>query len=160
MQSSAISRTRRDGGELVAMVIVAGLIAISTPTSASDEHAPEGRLSRLAGTHHSNLDHSGKAQTGVASFYGTHGAKRLTASGDLMDPGKLTAASRTLPLGTTAQVANTDNGKTAVVKITDRGPVSKARVLDVSPKAAAQLGMINDGVAHVKVTPLVEPQSP
>jgi rare lipoprotein A len=75
-----------------------------------------------------------------------------------MDPHKMTAASRTLPLGTTAQVSNTKNGKTALVKITDRGPFSRNRVLDVSPKAATQLGMTDDGTAHVKVTPLTVPK--
>jgi rare lipoprotein A len=75
-----------------------------------------------------------------------------------MDPRKMTAASRTLPLGTTARVANVKNGKTAIVEITDRGPFSGKRILDVSPAAATQLGMRQDGAASVKVTPLHVPQ--
>ncbi len=104
-----------------------------------------------------HVDHSGKPQTGLASFYGTHAAGKTTASGLKLDPGKLTAASKTLPLGATAKVVNRDNGKTAKVVITDRGPAVKSRIIDVSPKAAAKLGMKTTGVSQVKVVPLQTP---
>lgn len=104
-----------------------------------------------------HVDHSGRPQVGLASFYGTHAAGKTTASGLKLDPHKLTAASKTLPLGATAQVVNRDNGKTAKVVITDRGPAVKNRILDVSPKAAVKLGMKTTGVSPVKIVPLKTP---
>jgi rare lipoprotein A len=63
----------------------------------------------------------------------------------------LTAAHRTLPLGSIVRVVNLKNGKHAHVKITDRGPYVKGRILDLSPGAAAQLGMMNGGLSVVRV---------
>ena len=71
-----------------------------------------------------------------------------------MDPTKMTAASKTLPLGTIAKVTNIKNGKSAVVVINDRGPVTKGRIIDVTPKAATKLGMKSNGVIPVKVEPI------
>jgi rare lipoprotein A len=93
-------------------------------------------------------------QTGVASYYTPRLAGKPTASGEPHKPNALTAASRTLPLGTTARVTNTENGKSVTVKVDDRGPYAKNRILDVSPKAAKHLGFKHDGVAHVAVKPL------
>ena len=71
-----------------------------------------------------------------------------------MDPTKMTAASKTLPLGTVAKVTNTENGKSAVVVINDRGPLKKGRIIDVTPKVATKLGMNSQGVIRVKVQPI------
>lgn len=97
------------------------------------------------------------SQTGVASYYGPQFAGRPTASGEPHRPNALTAASRSLPLGTTAKVTNTKTGQSVAVKVNDRGPYAKKRILDVSPKAAKRLGMKEDGVARVKVQPLRVP---
>jgi rare lipoprotein A len=105
-----------------------------------------------------HVDPSGRPQAGLASFYGTHAQGKPTASGDKLKPGALTAASKTLPLGTQAKVVNRDNGKSIKVVITDRGPFVKNRILDVSPKAAKRLDMKTSGVAPVKVVPLKEPK--
>jgi rare lipoprotein A len=66
----------------------------------------------------------------------------------------MTAASRTLPLGTVAKVTNQKTGQSVAVEVNDRGPYAKGRILDVSEKAATRLGMKHDGVAPVKVQPL------
>lgn len=95
-----------------------------------------------------------KTQKGEASFYGPDNAGDTTASGEKLDPRKLTAASRTLPLGAKAKVTNTDTGKSVTVTINDRGPYAAGRVIDVTEKAAEHLGMTEDGVAPVKVRPL------
>ena len=71
-----------------------------------------------------------------------------------MDGDALTAAHNTLPLGTRVRVANLDNGRAVVVRINDRGPFAKDRIIDLSKAAAEQLGMIEDGVARVRVTPI------
>ena len=62
---------------------------------------------------------------------------------------KMTAAHRTLPLGTRVLVTNRDNGRTVEVRINDRGPFRKDRVLDLSYAAARSLGAIGDGVIPV-----------
>ncbi|GIL39387.1 septal ring lytic transglycosylase RlpA family protein [Roseiterribacter gracilis] len=90
---------------------------------------------------------------GEAARYAKHLAGRKTASGELHDSGALTAASRTLPLGSTATVTNKRTGKSVDVRINDRGPFgSKKRIIDLSPAAASKLGMgPRTGTANVKV---------
>tara|TARA_R110002020_G_scaffold4977_9_gene21338 strand:- start:567 stop:938 length:372 start_codon:yes stop_codon:yes gene_type:complete len=83
---------------------------------------------------------------GRASWYAL---TSKTASGERMDPAKLTAAHPRLSFGTRVKVTNPRNGKTVVVRINDRGPFVKGRIIDVSKAAAGQLGMINSGVAKV-----------
>jgi rare lipoprotein A len=91
-------------------------------------------------------------ETGRASWYALQTA---TASGEVMDEEGLTAAHRTLPLGSHVKVENLDNGRAVVVRINDRGPFAKDRIIDLSKAAAAEIGMIEDGVANVRVS-LVE----
>ena len=92
-----------------------------------------------------------------ASWYGWDFANRRTASGERFDPTALTAAHRTLPLGSKVRVTNLANGRSVVLKITDRGPYHKGRGLDVSREAARQLRMVNQGVAKVRVEQLPLP---
>jgi rare lipoprotein A len=91
------------------------------------------------------------ALNGTASWYGPgfHGKK--TASGEIYDQTKLTAAHKTLPLGTKARVTNLENGNAVEVEINDRGPFVKGRIIDLSRAAAGILGLVEDGVAPVKV---------
>ena len=96
-------------------------------------------------------------QTGVASYFGPELTGKTTASGTTVKAGAMTAASPTLPLGSTAKVTNAETGESVHVTVTDRGPYAKGRILDVSPKAAAQLGMKDDGVARVRVEPMRAP---
>ena len=76
------------------------------------------------------------------------------ADGTRFDPASNAAASKTLPLGTTARVTNLRNGRSALVTVRDRGPYVAGRVLDVSPADARQLGMKRQGVAPVAIAPL------
>jgi rare lipoprotein A len=96
----------------------------------------------------------GSLSQGQASWYGPrfHGA--ATASGEAFDMYGLTAAHRTLPLGSHVQVKNLENGRTVVVKINDRGPYAKGRSIDLSYGAARRLGMVRDGDAPVEITVL------
>ncbi len=91
------------------------------------------------------------AGEGEASYYGEELAGNHTASGERFDPGKLTAAHRTLPLGTRLRVTNTRNGQSVIVRVNDRGPFAKRRVLDVSKAAARRLGMLARGTAPVRI---------
>jgi hypothetical protein len=88
---------------------------------------------------------------GVASWYGEEFNGRLTASGEVYDMYAMTAAHRTLPLGTIVRVTNMDNGKTVEVKVNDRGPFVKDRVIDLSKSACRALDMMKNGTAHVKL---------
>lgn len=89
--------------------------------------------------------------TGEASWYGPGFFGNRTASGEVLRPGTLTAAHRTLPFGTKVRVTNLWNGRSAVVRINDRGPFHGARVIDLAHGAANQLGLVASGVAKVRL---------
>jgi len=96
-----------------------------------------------------------QAQRGEASYY--HPERftgRQMANGDRFDPNSNAAASRTLPLGTLAEVTNLENGESRRVVIEDRGPYARGRIIDLSPRTAEQLGMREEGVAPVEVRPV------
>jgi rare lipoprotein A len=101
----------------------------------------------------------GKSQVGKASWYGRIFQHKQTASGEPYDMDQLTAAHRTLPLGSWIKVTNLRNDRTVVVRINDRGPVLKNRIIDLSYGAAKMLGMAHDGVDPVRLevveTPLI-----
>lgn len=103
-------------------------------------------------------DRSGLTRVGVASFYADWFAGREMADGTPMDPGGDNAASRTLPIGTTAKITNIATGRSAVVTIQDRGPYAKGRLVDLSPATAQKIGISRKkGVARVKVSPIAVP---
>ncbi len=100
-------------------------------------------------------------QSGLASFYGAaHDGKRM-ASGEKFDPQALTAAHRSLALGSRVVVTNLENNRSVTVTITDRGPFVRGRIIDLSLAAARALGMIERGVARVRVEalPTISPAS-
>ncbi|HEX6532565.1 MAG TPA: septal ring lytic transglycosylase RlpA family protein [Nitrospira sp.] len=88
---------------------------------------------------------------GVASWYGEQFHGRQAANGEIFDMDALTAAHRTMPLGSIVRVVNLANGKYLHVRITDRGPYVNGRILDLSRAAAVQLGMAREGTTHVQV---------
>jgi rare lipoprotein A len=91
------------------------------------------------------------ALTGWASWYGPGFNGNLTANGEVYNQNGLTAAHRTLPFGTYVQVTNLNNGRAVVVRITDRGPYVGDRVIDLSAGAAQVIGLVNSGVAPVRL---------
>ncbi|HET9209649.1 MAG TPA: septal ring lytic transglycosylase RlpA family protein [Thermoanaerobaculia bacterium] len=91
---------------------------------------------------------------GRASWYGPHFDGQPTANGETFDMNALTAAHRTLPLGSRVLVHNLENDRRVVVRINDRGPYIQGRDIDLSYGAARQLGMVPDGIARVEITPL------
>jgi rare lipoprotein A len=96
------------------------------------------------------------SEWGRASYYADRLAGRSTATGEPYDPAALTAAHRTLPLGTFLDVARSD-GRHVVVRVNDRGPYARGRIIDLSRRAAADLGMIRDGTAEVALRVLWVP---
>jgi rare lipoprotein A len=96
------------------------------------------------------LPHADASQAcGRASWYAL---TSITASGERMDPAKLTAAHKTLPFGTKLAISNPKNGKSVIVRINDRGPFIRGRVLDLSKAAAKKLGFIRSGHTRVCYT--------
>ena len=94
---------------------------------------------------------SSQVQRGIASYYHDTLHGRRPASGERYNKSALTAAHKTLPLGTKVRVTDVKSGKAIVVKINDRGPFVKDRVIDLSRRAARELGMIRKGLAKVRV---------
>jgi rare lipoprotein A len=90
---------------------------------------------------------------GKAVFYGDKWHGRKTASGERFSQYKMTAAHRSLPLGTRVRVTNLSNGKSVVVRINDRGPFGRdrSRIIDLSKAAARRLDFIGDGWTRVRV---------
>jgi rare lipoprotein A len=88
---------------------------------------------------------------GLASWYGSVWNGRKTASGETFDETKLTAAHKTLPLGTLVRVTNLDSMRSVIVKINDRGTLAPNRVIDLSSAAAQELGMMEKGLVNVKL---------
>jgi len=93
----------------------------------------------------------GWQQVTHASWYGREFAGRRTAMGRRFNPNELTAAHRSLELGTWVRVTELSSGRSVVVQITDRGPYKYRRGIDLSYEAARQLGMVGRGVARVLI---------
>src|SRR6266403_4182138 len=90
-------------------------------------------------------------ETGLASWYGPKFHGKRTASGEVFNQEKFTAAHRTLPWGSRVKVTNLANGKSVDVRINDRGPFGKGRIIDVSRASARALGMVGRGITTVRV---------
>lgn len=93
-----------------------------------------------------------------ASWYGPGLTGQKTSSGEVYNPRALTAASKTLPIGSVVKVTNPENGKSVNVRINDRGPFVPGRSLDLSQRAAEKIGVIRKGVARVKVSRAATPE--
>jgi rare lipoprotein A len=140
--------------------LAAGAADASAPAASdtpADAGAPPAHTTKPA--HVAHLDRTGRKRVGKASFYAKRFAGKRMADGTPMQPQGNNAASKTLPLGTTAKVTNLETGQSAVVTIRDRGPYVKDRIVDLSPATAQKIGIDHkEGVAEVAVTPIDVPQ--
>lgn len=110
---------------------------------------------KVLGKYYQPLAHSkGFSQKGHASWYGKKFHGKKTANGEIYNMYGITAAHKTLPLGTYVRVYNLKNGKTLDLRINDRGPFVRGRIIDLSYGAAKKLGVIGPGTAPVKITAL------
>jgi rare lipoprotein A len=143
--------------QLAAYVLLAGLttskLAVAEESPRSTAVASyEGKKDK------STADLSGHKRVGKASIYAKRFAGRKMADGERMQIDGDNAASKTLPIGTTAKVTNIETGASAVVKIEDRGPHVKGRIVDLSPSTAHKIGIDSkDGVGKVSVEPIEVP---
>jgi peptidoglycan lytic transglycosylase len=96
-------------------------------------------------------DAQGFKQKGLASWYGKKFHGRKTSNGETYDMYGISAAHKTLPLGTIVEVTNLENGRELTVRINDRGPFVRGRIIDLSYGAAKKLGVVGPGTAKVKV---------
>jgi rare lipoprotein A len=92
-----------------------------------------------------------RTETGLASYYGRRHKGLRTASGVRYDPAALTCAHRTAPFGARLRVTDLETGRQVVVTVNDRGPFVRGRIVDLSLAAAVELGMVERGVARVRV---------
>ena len=99
-------------------------------------------------------------QTGKASFYAGSFEGRTTASGEKYYHEKLTAAHKTLPMGTIVKVTNLENDQTVAVRINDRGPNKPGRIIDLSRSAARRIDMLSRGVTRVRIEVIKKPGDP
>jgi rare lipoprotein A len=129
---------------------LAGAPSVALPAPSSGEPAAQAAKKP-------RLDRSGKQRKGEASYYGREFYGKKMANGEPMRPQSNVAASKTLPLGTKAEVTNLETGSSAVVEIKDRGPYVDGRIIDVSPKVAEDLDLKEKGTAPVVVKPIELP---
>lgn len=125
------------------------IVEIAAPPITLVEPAPAGQDEALAvDVVDEAFEHIGD---GEASYYGYELAGNRTANGERFDPKAMTAAHRTLPMGTKLRVINKTNGKSVIVRINDRGPFVKKRLIDISLGAAQAINMVRAGKAMVRL---------
>lgn len=99
-------------------------------------------------------------QKGKASWYGKKFHGKKTSSGEIYNMHAMTAAHKTLPLGTFVRVHNLDNGKSIEVRVNDRGPFVRGRIIDLSYAAAKKLDVVGPGTAPVEIVALGKAETP
>jgi rare lipoprotein A len=134
----------------MAAVLVAGC-ALDTGRSPDSGWAVVDEASRLRSRPPSTITPPPRRPLDVASWYGEWHHGRPTASGEPFDREALTAAHPSLPLGACVEVTHLANGRHVFVRVNDRGPYVPGRTIDLSERAAAELGMLDDGVARVRI---------
>ena len=102
-------------------------------------------------------DSKGFRQSGIASWYGKDFHGKKTSNGEIYNMYAMTAAHKTLPLGTYVHVYNLENGRKTQVRINDRGPFVRGRIIDLSYSAAKEIGIVGPGTARVEVVALGTP---
>ncbi len=106
---------------------------------------------RIASSVRLRLFRHNKSVVGIASFYAGDFHGKQTASGEIFNMRRCSAAHRTLPFNTFVRVTNMSNGRRLIVKINDRGPFVSGRIIDLSYGAAKRLGFVQDGITKVKL---------
>ncbi len=127
---------------------VADAIPQAEPLARYGNHSPYEVFGKK---YHVMQSNDGYHEKGIASWYGSKFHGRRTSSGEPYDMHLATAAHKTLPLPSYAEVTNLDNGRKVTVKINDRGPFKDDRLIDMSYGAALRLDMIGNGTASVDV---------
>ncbi len=136
--------------------VAATLVFASALGAAPGNSTPESLKGAPGQTQEAKPHRSGKPQIGKASWYGRIFQHHTTASGEPYDMNDLTAAHRTLPMGSWVKVTDLKTDRAVIVRINDRGPVTRNRIIDLSYSAAKVLGM--RGVDRVRLDVLQTPE--
>lgn len=128
-----------------------GVRAPGGATEVSDYPVKIGQPYKIGSQTYTPVDVASYDEVGYASWYGREHEGRPTANGETFRADWITAAHKTLPLPTYAEVTSLDTGKTILVRINDRGPFSNGKLIDLSEGAARQLGIMGKGVSGVRV---------
>ena len=137
------------------IIMMFGIAACSPMRKVPPQSPPLPKAYEIDGKKYYPLDEAhGFIEEGVASWYGDDFHGKKTANSEIYNMHAMTAAHKTLPLGTVVEVNNLENGKKAVVRINDRGPYVGTRIIDLSYEAATQIGMVRKGTAKVKIIAL------
>jgi rare lipoprotein A len=153
------------GDQVLALMDSNTILPDTTRNPETDALQATNRLRRLLGNAEPLSEVTGKprrqtqvsvgpfhiALSGMASWYGPGFHGNQSASGEIFNEHKMTAAHRSLPFGTQVRVTNLDNGLSVIVRINDRGPFHGNRIIDLSTAAARVLGLIQTGVAPVRL---------
>ncbi len=144
---------------LLPLIIVLFLLQACASTPPPQPPTPKGHPKpyRVDGTWYKPMpDAKGFSQRGIASWYGKKFHGRKTSSGEVYNMYAMTAAHKTLPLGTWVRVRHLDSGKQIVVRVNDRGPFVHGRIIDLSYTGAKELAMVGPGTARVEIVALGE----
>jgi rare lipoprotein A len=150
---------------LAALLLLVGCAPTSMPPAPEPPQPPAPRAVKprpykVMGEWYTPLaDARGFEQEGLASWYGAEFHGRRTSNGETYDMHAVSAAHKTLPLGTYVRVYNLHNGRSLDVRINGRGPFVRGRIIDLSYGAARKLGVVGPGTAPVKIVALGRPAS-
>jgi len=153
----------------ISIIVLCGFFTSSISTaeaaqrSGSKHHHTKAKTHRHHSRHRSGFSHTtvkhGNGRQGRASWYGPKFHGKKTATGERYNMYAMTAAHKTLPLSSYAEVTNLKNHRTVIVRINDRGPYYGNRVMDLSYAAAKELGIQKTGTGSVEIKPLSENQA-
>ena len=140
---------------------IPNVACIPEPVVANEPRSPVGNRSPytvLGKQYHVLQDPRGYQETGIASYYGAKFHGRLTSNREVYDMYTFSAAHKSLPLPSFAEVTNLENGQSVIVRVNDRGPFHDGRVIDLSYAAAVKLGITQRGTGQVSVRALTPGQ--
>ena len=131
------------------LLLIVGCTRAIAPPKTPDEKPRPYRVGKT--WYHPVSDAKGYQEQGIASWYGKQFHGKKTSSGEIYDMYAMTAAHKTLPLGTRLRVVNLANNKSVIVRVNDRGPFVRGRIIDLSYSAAKKIDMIAAGTAPVEI---------
>lgn len=140
---------RSTSSPLLAVAVMAcGMATGIHRADAAIDHGSRPSIAKPSASHKAG---SSRPKRGVASYYADWFDGRKTANGEIFDNDALTAAHRTLPMGTWVRVTDRETGRSVTVRVNDRGPYVAGRTIDLSKRAGEELGITEEGVARVTV---------
>ena len=138
---------------LIVALLACGALAACASTPEPPPQTVSGTMKpyTIRGKTYTPRHDPGYDEVGLASWYGGKHHGRMTADGEIFDMNAPSAAHKTLPLPSIVEVKNLENGRKIKVRVNDRGPFADGRIIDLSKEAARQLGMLEQGLAKVRV---------